>query len=127
MDFRGMVLSLVGGKHLLQLQQKAQNLVKKVKFVAELCHISPVSEIIQNSSMRTRTNGKGAGPESSANTSLKSHDSSSVSQIQISTGKLPRGLSLIGELHSRLMVTKDRECSLLLVSILKATCVPFFR
>nr|XP_027224775.1 gamma-tubulin complex component 6-like [Penaeus vannamei] len=125
--YRGMVLSLVGGKHLLQLQQKAQNLVKKVKFVAELCHISPVSEIIQNSSMRTRTNGKGAGPESSANTSLKSHDSSSVSQIQISTGKLPRGLSLIGELHSRLMVTKDRECSLLLVSILKATCVPFFR
>ncbi|XP_037788824.1 LOW QUALITY PROTEIN: gamma-tubulin complex component 6-like [Penaeus monodon] len=124
--YRGMVLSLVGGKHLLQLQQKAQNLVKKVKFVAELCHISSVSEIIKTSGMRTRTNGKVVGPECS-NTSLKSHDSPSVSQIQISTGKLPRGLSLIGELHSRLMVTKDRECSLLLVSILKATCVPFFR
>ncbi|XP_047498334.1 gamma-tubulin complex component 6-like isoform X2 [Penaeus chinensis] len=125
--YRGMVLSLVGGKHLLQLQQKAQNLVKKVKFVAEICHISPVSEIIKTSGMRTRTSGKVVGPESSANTSLKSHNSSSVSQVQISTEKLPRGLSLIGELHSRLMVTKDRECSLLLVSILKATCVPFFR
>ncbi|XP_042892741.1 uncharacterized protein LOC122266881, partial [Penaeus japonicus] len=125
--YRGMVLSLVSEKHLLQLQQKAQNLVKKVRFVAQLCHIAPMSEIIINSGMQTKTNGKVSRPESSANTPLKSQNLGSGSQIQTSTGKLPRGLSLIGELHSRLMVTKDRECSLLLVSILRATCVPFFR
>ncbi|KAG0728094.1 Gamma-tubulin complex component 6 [Chionoecetes opilio] len=48
-----------------------------------------------------------------------------VRQDQGYTG-LPRGLGLLGALLDAMVTTKDRDCLLLLVSIFKRSCIPFF-
>ncbi|KAK4323217.1 hypothetical protein Pmani_006068 [Petrolisthes manimaculis] len=103
--YRGWVFSLGGEEHLARLQQRAQPLLRKVKFVAHLCKFTEV-----NSTKQPRGNEENQGEDR-----LRGKQD------------IPRGLTLLGELLNQIMVTKDREYLLILVSIFKNSCIPFFR
>lgn len=104
-NYRGWVFSLGGEEHLARLQQKAQPLLRKVKFVAHLCKLTPT-----NSSEGPRSNERNQREDR-----LRGKQ------------RIPRGLALLGELLNQMMVTKDREYMLILVSVFKNSCIPFFR
>lgn len=114
-----MVFSLSEETHLSRLQERAQPLVKKIKFVAHLCHVSPDCDNFKDTSgllFNTKA------------TYIRDTDCSQHASI---IGKHPqemfRGLNLLSELINQIIVTKDRACLLMLVSIFRNSCAPFFR
>lgn len=110
---REMVLSLGNETLLSALQYKAQPLVKKIKFIASLCKVSTNSK-----KAKQTANPLSVGSGISNKRQLGSVEESPVG--------LPRGLRLLGELLNCMITTKDRDCLLLLISIFKSSCIPFF-
>ncbi|XP_071534199.1 gamma-tubulin complex component 6 isoform X3 [Panulirus ornatus] len=116
--YRGMVFSLSGETHLSKLQQKAQPLVKKIRFVAHLCNVTPNCDKVKETS----------GPIFNTKaTYIQEPDCSQHTSLIGGHQEMFRGLNLLGELLNQIIVTKDRACLLLLVSIFKNSCAPFFR
>ncbi|XP_063885450.1 gamma-tubulin complex component 6-like isoform X3 [Scylla paramamosain] len=106
---REMVLSLGDETLLSALQDKAQPLVKKIKFIASVCKVS-------------LSNKKAKLPVAPGITNRKQQGN-----VEESHAALPRGLCLLGELLNRMTTTNDRDCLLLLISIFRSSCIPFFR
>ncbi|MPC29295.1 Gamma-tubulin complex component 6 [Portunus trituberculatus] len=106
---REMVLSLGDETLLSALQDKAQPLVKKIKFVASVCKVS-----LSNNKVKLP-----AAPGI--------NDKKQQGSVDESCAGLPRGLCLLGELLHRITTTTDRDCLLLLISIFRSACIPFFR
>lgn len=106
---REMVISLGDETLLSALQDKAQPLVKKIKFIASVCKVS-------------LSDKKAKLPVVPGISSKRQQGS-----VDESHAGLPKGLCLLGELLNRMTTTNDRDCLLLLISIFKSSCIPFFR
>ena len=107
--YREMVLSLGEETLLSALQDKAQPLVKKIKFVASVCKVPLCND---KAKLRGAPGLNHKGQQGN---------------VDDSNAGLPRGLCLLGELRNRMTTTNDRDCLLLLISIFRSSCIPFFR
>ncbi|XP_042215461.1 gamma-tubulin complex component 6-like isoform X2 [Homarus americanus] len=117
--YRGTVFSFSGETHLPKFQERARHLLKKIRFVAHLCHISLNCYKV------------GDTPGLTSNKKATDLNNSTRPQHTLGVGEphqeMLRGLNLLGELLNQIIVTKDQACLLLLVSIFKNSCAPFFQ
>nr|XP_045604583.1 gamma-tubulin complex component 6-like isoform X2 [Procambarus clarkii] len=117
--YRGMVFTLSGETHLSRLQERAQHLLKKIKFVAHLFQIT--SNCYKNG------NTPRLLPDSTAVNIGISHRLQHTSVNEECHQEMLRGLNLLSELLNQVILTKDRACLLLLISIFRNSCAPFLR
>lgn len=118
--YRGMVFSLSGETHLPRLQERAQHLLKKIKFVAHLFHIS-------SNCYKNYTTTRRLVPDNKTTDTETGHGLQHTSVVTEGHQEMLRGLSLLGELLNQVILTKDQACLLLLMSVFKNACAPFFR
>lgn len=124
---REKVLSLGDETLLSTLLNKAQPLVKKIKFIASLCKITTVSKKDKGSQNTSRDTPGINTTKEARDTSLGISDKRQPGRVEEGPASLPRGLCLLGDLLNSITTTKDRDCLLLLISIFKSSCMPFIR
>ncbi|KAK7075355.1 hypothetical protein SK128_019340, partial [Halocaridina rubra] len=107
---RYQVLLLSGERYLLQLLQRVKKLVRRIKFVSSVCHVTLEPKILKSGGTLTCENQSQSCTETAPSTGISN---------------MPRGMNLIGELISHLLVTKNEEYLTLLVYLIKSTCIPF--
>lgn len=109
------MFALTEDSHLSKLIQQAQPLVKKIRFVAHLCNITSICKTGEVSS--------GSSSDSKEIKLYTTNNSLNTGENQ----EAMKGLTLLGKLLNQIIVTKERDCLLLLVYIFKNSCKPFFR
>ncbi|XP_050715937.1 gamma-tubulin complex component 6-like isoform X10 [Eriocheir sinensis] len=125
--YREKVLNLGDETLLSGLLDKAQPLVKKIKFVASLCKITTNSKRTKESQNVSRDTAGINRIKETTDISLGISNKRQLGKVEEGPACLPRGLCLLGDLLNSITTTKDRDCLLLLISIFKSSCMPFFR
>lgn len=125
--YREKVLSLGDETLLSGLLDKAQPLVKKIKFIASLCKITTCSKKAKESQKISKDTTGIKNFKEATDISLGISNKRQLGKIEEGPACLPRGLCLLGDLLNSITTTKDRDCLLLLISIFKSSCMPFLR
>lgn len=125
--YREKVLNLGDETLLSGLLDKAQPLVKKIKFIASLCKITTNSKKAKESQNISRDTAGINRVKETTDISLGISNKRQLGKVEEGPACLPRGLCLLGDLLNSITTTKDRDCLLLLISIFKSSCMPFFR
>ncbi|XP_068200196.1 gamma-tubulin complex component 6-like isoform X2 [Palaemon carinicauda] len=125
---RGKVLLLTGEHNLLRLLQKLEGPIRRVRFVSSLCCISQEHESFMEQSVDESICSHELSSSIVRKEMTKSLEGSLTSSfIGRPYGGVSLGLNLLGDLNNLLSVTKDKEYLMLLVYLIKATCIPFFK
>ena len=121
------MLILTGVHDLLHLLQKVESLVRRVKFVSSICCVSQEYESFSDDTMESSCTHEASQMAEQEEQSQLTDLSLTRSQCNKPYGGVSLGLNLLGDLNNLIMMTKDREYLLLLVYVMKVTCMPFFR
>lgn len=125
---RGKVLLLTGEHNLLRLLQKLEGPVRRVRFISSLCCISQEHESLLEQSDEESFCSHELSSTIAKKDMTKSLEGSLINSfIGRPYGGVSLGLNLLGDLNNLVGVTKNKEYLMLLVYLIKATCIPLFK